>query len=40
VPINTMWNATGRAFGSAFIGELTVDQASEQLLAVIKKGLQ
>jgi multiple sugar transport system substrate-binding protein len=40
VPINTMWNATGRAFGSAFIGELSVDQASEQLLSVIRKGLQ
>jgi multiple sugar transport system substrate-binding protein len=40
IPINTMWNATGRAFGSAFIGELSVDQASEQLLSVITKGLQ
>jgi len=39
IPINTMWNATGRAFGAAFIGEQTVDQASAQLLAVISKGL-
>jgi multiple sugar transport system substrate-binding protein len=40
MPINTMWNATGRAFGSAFIGELSVDQASAQLLSVISKGLR
>jgi hypothetical protein len=35
-----MWNATGRAFGSAFIGELSVDQASAQLLSVIGKDLK
>jgi multiple sugar transport system substrate-binding protein len=40
VPISTMWNATGRAFGSAFIGELSAAQASAQLLSVIGKDLK
>lgn len=38
--IGTMWNDTGRAFGSAFIGERTYQEAAEQLLESVEEQLE
>ncbi|WP_226783242.1 ABC transporter substrate-binding protein [Oceaniglobus trochenteri] len=34
--IGSMWNETGRMFGSAFIGERSYDEAAEELLNTVK----
>ena len=38
--IGTMWNDTGRAFGSAFIGERTYEEAAAELLASVEEQLK
>jgi len=38
--IATMWNATGRAFGSAFIGELSYEEAAQKLLDSVEEQLK
>lgn len=38
--IGTMWNDTGRAFGSAFIGERSYQEAAEELLAAVEEQLE
>jgi multiple sugar transport system substrate-binding protein len=37
VPIGTMWNATGRAFGTALSGQRTPEEAAQELLDEIGK---
>ena len=37
--IGTMWNDTGRAFGSAFIGERSYEDAAAELLASVEEQL-
>jgi multiple sugar transport system substrate-binding protein len=37
VPIGTMWNATNRAFGEALSGQVSSQQAADELLAEIGK---
>lgn len=38
--IGTMWNDTGRAFGSAFIGERTYEEAAAELLESVEEQLK
>jgi ABC-type glycerol-3-phosphate transport system substrate-binding protein len=38
--IGTMWNDTGRAFGSAFIGERSYEEAAAELLASVEEQLK
>ena len=37
VPIGTMWNLTGRAFGTALSGQSTPEEAAKSLLQEIEK---
>ena len=38
--IGSMWDDTGRAFGSAFIGQKTYDEAAQELLESVEEMLQ
>lgn len=38
--IGTLWNETGRAFGSAFIGERTYEESAARLLESVEEQLQ
>ena len=39
IPIPSMWNETGRAFGAAFVGQKSVDEAAADFLQFLKNGL-
>ena len=39
IPFTTMWNSVGREFGSAFVGEKSIDEAAADLLKTLETEL-